>query len=227
LPLLIVVSGMLVAPVPPGLAHEQHDPEAVVSGFAEYDIPEQPLAAALERFMALSNVTIVVDGGIIAAIRSNAVRGAFSPDGALQTLLEGTGLDSRYMGPGAYTLVPAPWTAEPRRPPRFADYAAAVQRAVMATLCRRDDTVPDRYRTVIRLWLRPEGRAMRAELAISTGKAGRDLAITEMLQRVDVGMPVPARLPQPIKLAIVPRATDGSLCPVERAQVQSTPQSGR
>lgn len=214
-----------MAPAWPGRANER---EAASSEFVEFDIPEQPLAAALERLMALSSVTIVVDGAVIGASRSNAVRGAFSPDGALQTLLEGTGLDSRSIGPGVYTLVPMPQTAEARpRQPRFADYAAAVQRAVIATLCRRDDTAPDRYRTVIRLWLRPEGKAMRAELAISTGSPSRDGAITDLLQRVDVGMAVPARLPQPIKLAILPRTTDGAACAANRALVQSTPLSGR
>ena len=221
LPLLIVLSGILMAPAWPGLAKE-HD--VVSNEVVEFDIPEQPLAAALERFMALSNVTIVVDGAVIGAARSNAVRGAFSPDGALQSLLEGTGLDSRHIGPGAFTLVPLPRSAQL---PRFADYAAAVQRAVIATLCRRDDTIPDRYRAVIRLWLRPEGKAMRAELAISTGSPSRDTAITDMLQHVDVGMPVPPRLPQPIKLAILPRATDGAACVADHALVQSTPQSGR
>jgi hypothetical protein len=225
LPLLIVLSGILIAAAWPGLAKD-HD--VVSNEFVELDIPEQPLAAALERFMALSNVTIVVDSAIIGASRSNAVRGAFSPDGALQSLLEGTGLDSRHIGPGAYTLVPLPQSAEARpRLPRFADYAAAVQRAVIATLCRRDDTIPDRYRAVIRLWLRPEGKAMRGELAISTGSPSRDTAITDTLQRVDVGMPVPAGLPQPIKLAILPRATDGAACVADHALVQSTPQSGR
>jgi hypothetical protein len=225
LPLLIALYGILVVPAWPTQAGET-DP--VLSEFVEFDIPEQPLAVALERFMSQSNVTIVVDGAIIGASRSNPVRGAFSPDGALQSLLEGTGLDSRHIGPGAYTLVPMQQSVELRsRLPRFADYAAAVQRAVIATLCRRDDTVPDRYRAVIRLWLFPEGKAKRAELAISTGSPSRDTAITDLLQQVDVGMPVPARLPQPIKLAILPRASGGTACVADHAVVQSTSQPGR
>ena len=220
---LVLVSGLPIALARPGLANEQN---GVTTGLVEFDIPEQPLAAALERFMSVSNVTVVVDSAIIGARRSSAVRGALSPDGALQSLLEGTGLDSRHIGQGAYTLVPLPQGAEaPLRLPRFMDYAAAVQRAVMAALCRIDDTSPIRYRTVIRLWLYPDGKAKLAELAISTGNPGRDTAITGALGRVEVG-PVPRNLPQPIKLAIAPRGTDDTTCSPGRASAGPAPQWG-
>jgi hypothetical protein len=208
----------------PGLANEQNGGSEQPVAF---DIPEQPLAAALERFMSLSNFTVVVDSALIGARRSSAVRGALSPDGALQSLLEGSGLDSRRIGQGAYTLVPLPQDADARPPsPRFADYAAAVQRAVMAALCRVDDLSPIRYRTVIRLWLNPDGKAKLAELAISTGSPRRDSAISGVLGQVEVGLPVPKNLPQPIKLAIAPRGSDDSTCSPDRGLVGPGPRRG-
>jgi hypothetical protein len=221
---VLAFSGLAFVSVRRALADEQN---GVSNELVEFDIPEQPLAAALERFMSLSNVTIVVDSAIIGARRSSAVRGALSPDGALQSLLEGTGLDSQRIGQGAYTLAPLPLNAEARlRLPRYMDYAAAVQRAVMAALCRADDTSPIRYRAVIRLWLNPDGKAKLAELAVSTGNPGRDTAITAVLGRVEVGLPVPSNLPQPVKLAIAPRGSDDATCSPDRASVGPAPRRG-
>jgi hypothetical protein len=221
---ILTLCGFVFSFAPLGLANEQN---GVSNELVEFDIPEQPLAAALERFMSLSNVTIVVDSALIGARRSSAVRGALSPDGALQTLLEGTGLDSLHIGQGAYTLVPLPQGTDAQlRLPRFMDYASAVQRAVMGALCRTDDTRPIRYRTVIRLWLYPNGKARLAELAISTGSPGRDTAITGVLGRVEVGLPVPRNLPQPIKLAIAPRGGDDAACSSDRALAGPGPRRG-
>jgi hypothetical protein len=191
------------------LASEQY---SVSTELLEFDIPEQPLAAALERFMTRSGVTFIVDSKVIGARKSGALRGTFSSDAALQFLLEGTGLDRRQIGQGVYTLVPSLPDTEARRLPRFINYSAAVQQAVMAALCRQDETRPTGYRTVIRLWLYPKGTTKQVEVAVSTGSPSRDVAIADVLRRVEIGMPVPSNLPQPIKLAIVPQTTDDAIC---------------
>src|SRR5947207_8760105 len=117
----MLISATLFTVAKPGLANGQ---DSVSSELVEFDIPEQPLAAALERFMTLSNVTIVADSGVVGTRKSSTVRGAFSVAGALQLLLEGTGLDSQQIGPGAYTLVALPQSTEAARLPRFMNYAA-------------------------------------------------------------------------------------------------------
>jgi hypothetical protein len=221
---VITVSGLVFNAARPGLVQAQG---SSTTGRVEFDIPEQSLAGALERYMSLSNVTIVVDSAVIGERRSSAVRGALSQDGALQSLLEGTGLDSRRIGPAAYTLVPLPQGAEARpRLPRFMDYAAAVQRAVTLALCRMDDTSPVRYRTVVRLWLHPDGKVRQAELAVSTGSASRDGAITGVLGGVTVGAAVPRDLPQPIKLAIASRRSDDAACSSDPGLARPSPQLG-
>jgi hypothetical protein len=217
--LVIIFIGLVLAWAEPCLATEKNDTSEVF----DFDVPEQSLVAALQSFMSISNIAVVVDGAMVGKRRSNAIRGTFSPESALQSLLDGTGLDSRWIGPGVYTLELAPHRVEAR--PRFVDYAAAVQRAVMLALCRVDETNPLRYRTVIRLWLQPEGTAKQVKLAVSTGSPSDDAAITNTLQRLDVGSPVPANLPQPIKLAIAPRAIGSANCP-DHAGVRSSPQRG-
>jgi len=222
--IVITVSGLVFNAAWPGFVQAQG---SSTTERVEFEIPEQALAAALERYMSLSNVTIVVDSAVIGARRSSAVHGALSQDGALQSLLEGTGLDSRRIGPAAYTLVPLQEGAEAApRLPRFLDYAAAVQRAVTLALCRMNDTSPIRYRTVVRLWLQPDGRVRQAELAISTGSASRDGAITGVLGGVTVGAAVPRNLPQPIKLAIAPRRSDDAACSTDPGLARPSLQLG-
>jgi hypothetical protein len=205
----------------PVFAEERNEEPARL---VEFDIPGQPLGAALERFMSLSQVAVIVDSTIVGIRRSNAIHGSFTPDGALQSLLDGTRLDGRAIGPGVYTLLRAPHAVEAR--PRFGDYAAAVQRAVTRALCRGDETEPFRYRTVIRLWFQPDGVATRVELAVSTGSRSGDDKITHALERLDVGSPVPSNLPQPIKLAIAPRATGAATCSPGHAALRSPAQRG-
>ncbi len=177
-----------------------------------FDIPAQPLATALERFMEATNVAVVVDAAAIAGRASAAVQGSLSPDKALRELLIGTGLDVRPIGSAAYTLVPLPQIAASRSPSRFVDYAAIIQQAVTTALCRRDETRPTYYRAVMRLWLSPGGAVTRVELAHTTGSSSLDLAIGGTLERLDVGVPTPSGLPQPVKLAILPRPANETVC---------------
>ncbi|WP_372053102.1 TonB-dependent siderophore receptor (plasmid) [Tistrella mobilis] len=68
-------------------------------------IPAQPLDAALAAFGAASGVQLVYDAGITAGRRSQAVEGTMRADQALARLLAGTGLDYRFSGAGAATIL--------------------------------------------------------------------------------------------------------------------------
>jgi hypothetical protein len=191
-----------------------------------FDLPAQPLAAALERFMAVTNLTVIVDSAAVAGRTSARLQGAFPPEQALRFLLAGTDLDPRPIGAGAYTLVRRPHPPEARPLPRFPDYAAAVQQAVTAALCRHDDTRPTHYRMVMRLWLSPAGAVTRVDLASTTGNPGLDRAIGDTLQHLEIGAPAPRDLPQPVKLAILPRATSAA-CPRDGAGARPASGPGR
>jgi len=187
--------------------------QEAASSAISFDIPALPLGTALDRFMSVTNVAVFVDSAVIAGRTSTALQGYLSPDGALRSLLTGTGLDPQPIGSGAYTLVQLTHPPEIQPLPRFADYAAALQKMVTAALCRRDDTRPTHYRMVIRLWLNPAGAVTRVELGSSTGDPGLDLAIGDALRHIDIEMPAPAGLPQPVKLAIMPLTTGDAACP--------------
>jgi hypothetical protein len=176
-----------------------------------FDLPAAPLIQALGRFMATTNIIVVVDGALAAGRDAAAVRGDFTPEGALQSMLSGTGLEPQAVGADAFTLV------RDERPsmrplPDFIAYAGAVQTALALALCRQSDTRPTRYRTAMRLWFDGDGNIRRAELASSTGDSGLDAEIVAALQGLTVGMAPPPGLPQPMKLAIIPRVANDSMC---------------
>jgi hypothetical protein len=177
------------------------------------DIPMQPLSGALEQFMAVTNIAVVADSAMLAGHTSRSVQGRFSPEGALRSLLAGTGIDPQPIGAGVYALIALSPMAERRSLPPFTDYAAAIQQAVTGVLCLHTETRPTYYRTVVRLWIDPKGMVTRSELATSTGNPALDLAIDGSLRNLDIGAPVPIGLAQPVKLAIMPRTEGVAACP--------------
>jgi hypothetical protein len=178
-----------------------------------FDIPAQPLSSALERFMAMTNVAVVADSAMVTGFTSRPVHGWFSPEGALRSLLAGTGIDPQPIGTGTYALVSRPAATDRHSLPPFTDYAATIQQEVTRALCRHAETRPTYYRTVMRLWIDPTGLVERSELATSTGNPRLDLAIGASLRNLDIGAPVPIGLSQPVKLAILPRAEGEAACP--------------
>ena len=60
-------------------------------------------AAAMKLSSAAAKVAVFVDSATISGRRSAALQGSFSPEGALRSLLVGTGLDPRPIGASAYT----------------------------------------------------------------------------------------------------------------------------
>ena len=207
--------------------HAQPLPPATQQGAlpAEINLVSEPLGAALARLMSATGLAIVVDSDLTDGLRSATVEGIFAPEQALHRMLAGTGLEARAIGPGLFTLARLP---QARRPlPRFTDFAAAVQATVTSALCKKSDTRPVYYRTVMRLWFDPAGVVIRAELANSTGDRTLDMAVTRSLQRLDVGMPVPSSLPQPMKLAIMPGGTESAACPAGDSTGPATPGAAR
>lgn len=180
-----------------------------------FDVPAQSLELALLQYMEVSGVSVIADSPLMASRRSTELSGIFSAEQGLRQLLSGTGLYPRAIGERAFLLEPFLPNNERQPLPRFASYSALVQQAVIASLCERDETRPTHYRAVMRLWLGQAGNVTRVELDSSTGSRDLDSAITHALLNVAAIGPLPAGLPQPVKLAILPRdgATDNACAP--------------
>jgi hypothetical protein len=64
-----------------------------------YDIPARPLADAIGQFASRAQVSVAFDAETVARRFSSPIRGRFTPQIALQRLLTGTGLISRFTAP--------------------------------------------------------------------------------------------------------------------------------
>jgi len=82
-------------------------------------------------------------------------------------------------------------------------YANAATRNLNEYLARDREVKRLDYRVQVQLWLTPAGTLQRAELIGSTGNAQADEALRAALTRYPgVGSPLPARMPQPMRLQV-------------------------
>jgi catecholate siderophore receptor len=69
-----------------------------------FDIPAQPLAAALAAFRQQSGAQVAADGDMLRNLATPGVHGRMAPAQALQRLLAGTGIAYEATGAGGFTL---------------------------------------------------------------------------------------------------------------------------
>lgn len=188
-----------------------------------FDLPAQPLERALQAYGQLTGTAVLVDARMLADLRSTEVRGRYRDDEALRRMLAGTGLVPRFVGEDAFTLVAANDEVNPSVP--IADTgggdevavdpasrrrgARLLQRGLEDALCADPLTRPGGYRAAVRFHLDAQGRIQAPELHESSGDAMRDRAI---LARVaGLSLPgVPARLPQPMTLTLLPMTSSST-----------------
>lgn len=70
----------------------------------KFDIPAQPLADALNAFIATSDWQVGFPAGLARDVRANPVYGNYTPQQALDRLLAGKGLAVKQTGNGSVTL---------------------------------------------------------------------------------------------------------------------------
>ena len=73
-----------------------------------FDIPAEPLGAALNDFARQANVTLLFSSTLVAQARTGGVRGQLAVTAALGQLLGGTGLGFRQVSPSAIAIVESP-----------------------------------------------------------------------------------------------------------------------
>lgn len=189
----------------------------------EFDIPAQPLDAALGAYGAATRIQLLFDPEITEGRRTNALKGTFTAETALRQLLAGTGVAARTIGDEGFTLVrelgassPRDWSDTSPMVRRFNAYSAAVQGAMRSALCLHKETMPGSYRVLARLWIGRSGMADRAELLTSTGDAGRDAMLAESFRGLAIGSSPPSDLPQPVTLLVTSESVSAEYCPEPR-----------
>ncbi|MGT2429766.1 TonB family protein [Cupriavidus basilensis] len=197
------LDGLAPVPVSPGTTGLRY----------AFDIPAQPLAAALKRYATQTRQPTLFRSEIVAGQTSSAVLGLYAPDEALRMLLHGTGLVAERVDgapAGAYVLKALDaQAATPRASLESlagdAAYPGLVQARVWDALCRNALTAPGAYRSLLRFQLDAAGRVQRVRLLGSSGDGQRDAALLETLRRVRVERAPPPDMPQPVTLLILPR----------------------
>lgn len=184
-----------------------------------FDVPAQPLPEALQSYGEITGVAVLIDARLLGGLRSTAVSGRYARREALQRMLGGTGLAPRFVENGAFTLVPMDARDAGEALPDAVPVAAAslpertrqrgarvIQQSLEQALCGTALTRPGRYRASLRFWLSESDRRIRApELLQSTGDPRRDAAILRRLRELPLPG-LPADLPQPITLLLLPDA---------------------
>ncbi|MDR4485118.1 MAG: TonB-dependent siderophore receptor [Nitrospirales bacterium] len=80
----------------------------------EFNIPAQPMQTALDAFAQQSDLQMLYTMEIIEGLQSNAVKGTYSPEQALNLLLEGTGRTFHFADEHTITVVTSPGGVESR-----------------------------------------------------------------------------------------------------------------
>jgi len=205
-------------------------------GSITFDIPAQPLAAALEAYSVATGIQVLYDSRLAAGRRSTPVEGSLTDEAALRALLEGSELIVRYTDTNDVVLLPLggedPALAGP--PPGvagtvlaldtlhvggpavigassgnqvdFSLYTDIVKADIQNALYRNADTRDGNYRIGIRLWVNPAGTVLRSEVFRSTGSRERDVSVVHALRGMAIRQAPPANMPQPISLVIVAHA---------------------
>ncbi|MEF3064258.1 hypothetical protein [Pandoraea apista] len=182
----------------------------------EFDIPAQPLAAAIDRFAAISRQPVVFLDELVDGRLSAAIHRQYDALSALRIMLVGTGLavddvSGRQSSPGgvrAFVLSRVAGTTDDAAPLASAPsplFDGLVQSGVWSALCNNPSTEPGGYRALLQFQVDGGGRIRYVRLLGSTGDRYRDAAIVATLTAIDVGQAPPPGLAQPLTLMIVPR----------------------
>jgi hypothetical protein len=190
-----------------------------------FDIPSEPLAAALQAYSQDTGVGLFYESEIAAGLKSPALKGRFTPKAALRALLAGTGFIIQYNRDDAVSLS-TPQSLESQddhssgvaslslpqlviRPNEdgmddalLREFGEAVQTEVTSALTKDAGVRSGNYRIRVKLWIDPSNTISRAEVAQTTGDRGRDAEISTILQGLTISRAPPAGMPQPVRIVI-------------------------
>lgn len=193
--------------------------DAGTQATVRFDLPAQPLDAALVAFGEVTGYSVLVSSQLAAGRVAAPVRGDYTPAEALQRLLAGTQLGARFSGSNAFTLLaladapvaPASAEAAPATPP-LQGYAAILQRSLTRALCRLHSDAFGRYRLAFQLWLDERGKVRAVHVLEASGVEQRDRAVLQRLRSLLMDGAPPAGLPQPLTILLTPRPDPGADC---------------
>jgi hypothetical protein len=172
-----------------------------------FDIPAQPLEAALEQYGDITGLEVLYNGSLAIGRRSAAIRGTFTPDAALQVLLNGTSLTARHTSDVSITLEPAmaPRAAQATASSNDRNYYGEIQEHIQDALCANMQAYPGSYRVAARFWIDATGSLQHYNRLGSSGSPDTDGAIDAIMRGLRFSDPPPPGFAQPITIAVIPQ----------------------
>lgn len=173
-----------------------------------FNIPSQPLGAALEAYARISRREVLYDGAFAAGRNSSLVEGVYKPEVALQILLAGTGLwasfkDAEFFVVGVASVEKSTHAAASRRSAEHMRYYSRLQAGLKTAFCG-SAILPEGRRLAARLWVGQQGRVLQVRKLASTGSGELDQRVDTILHGLTLGGPPPAGFAQPITIVILP-----------------------
>lgn len=196
-----------------------------------FDIPRQSLASALDSYSATTGIVGFYRAQLAYRRMSKPITGQYSPEIALQLLLDDSGLAAKYASAHAFVLVPSAHNEVQSRsastvalaaigsqdaPQR--GYSALLQERINAALCARSSTRPGTYRVALNFRVGPAGHIENFNLLGTSGDSSRDDAISDALGTLAIGRAAPSHMSQPFTMIVLPASSGGV---VDCAAIQS------
>ena len=181
-------------------------------GSLAFNIPSQPLGAALEVFARMSRREVLYDGALSEGRRSSLVEGIYTPEVALQILLAGTGLWADFKDTDFFVVGPVPTDASvrsgaARQPLDHRRYYGLLQASLRTAFCGTH-VVSDSSRIAARLWIGQAGEVLQVKTLGSTGSDQMDRSVDAALRQMSLGVAPPAGFAQPITIVVLPSDPD-------------------
>lgn len=186
-----------------------------------FDLPALPLDQALRRYAETTGHPAIFPSDLLVGRTSSPVRGRYSTEAALRSLLRGTRLVASRRGNGrgrTFVLEEAGRAPVPRGEapaPLFRDegYAGLAQAGIWRSLCADPRTRPGSYTALVRFRIGRDGRLQEVGLLEGSGSELRDAALLERLGAVRIPGYVPGDLAQqPLVMAVLPSDPGGPQC---------------
>lgn len=202
---------MLISDLAEVQAKSAGGPDMVV-----FDIPAQSLITALHQYGDITGREVLYNASLAKGRHTQAVKGVFAPETALEMLLDGTGLSARFMEDASFVLVPEQSTdqaqsaAEPVAAQRW--YYARIQTSVGRALCASSEIGVEKHRLTALFWLSDSGAVARYERLSVSDDTDRDQRIDSVLRRAEVGLPPPPGFEQPVLVMIRPHEISATVC---------------
>lgn len=170
-----------------------------------FDLPSMALDDALRRYSTQTGRSVLFDAKQVEGRKSSSVNGRLSADAALQRLIAGTGMQSRFVSDDAFllTLIPVQ-AAAPKSPsmsPRLRRFYGQMQQRITRVLCDDAALESGSYRLALRFRVSAAQKIEQLQVH-ATGRPDLEPRILARLEGLALGSAPPANAAAPITLLI-------------------------